>query len=104
MACHLKFLSWTLHGEQLDLRSMHVGNHVDLSSLVSSDKFYVINATVTKNLVTYDCCPEPYIDLTYTLWFGLKRLTSGVTSWHGEISLYRCGVTLLLVYSVLVRA
>ena len=56
-------------------------NEMDLSSFVVNSEWALIGVDSNLNSVFYDCCPEPYLDITYTL--KLRR-RHGVY-WHNVI-------------------
>ncbi|XP_072015970.1 acetylcholine receptor subunit alpha-like [Amphiura filiformis] len=73
--CSLKFASWHHNGFVINLtQSVYA---VDLSSFHRSNDFIVVEAFAARHVVKYDCCPEPYIDITYRLL--LKREASAYT-------------------------
>ena len=40
---------------------------MDISSYVTNSEWDLIGTSGTRNEVIYDCCPEPYIDITYNI-------------------------------------
>nr|XP_022312928.1 neuronal acetylcholine receptor subunit alpha-5-like isoform X1 [Crassostrea virginica]XP_022312929.1 neuronal acetylcholine receptor subunit alpha-5-like isoform X1 [Crassostrea virginica]XP_022312930.1 neuronal acetylcholine receptor subunit alpha-5-like isoform X1 [Crassostrea virginica]XP_022312931.1 neuronal acetylcholine receptor subunit alpha-5-like isoform X1 [Crassostrea virginica] len=69
--CHLKFGSWTYDGLQLDLFFKDNKEEMDTSEFQISNVWHVISAVGKKSKVTYTCCPEPFIDLTF--WITIRR-------------------------------
>ena len=67
--CKLKFGSWTYDGSKVDLEVYGQGKQIDLTEYVPSNAWQILQAPAKKNVVTYTCCPEPYVDLTFTLVF-----------------------------------
>ena len=64
-AATLKFGSWTYSGFGMDLK--FAGEpEMDLQTF-ESKTYSVVNNTGVRNVVYYACCPESYIDLTYSL-------------------------------------
>jgi len=70
--CDLKFGSWTYHGFKVDIQ----GKGADKSSYVTNEVWDLTEFTEKRNKVLYECCPEPYLDLTYHI-----RLDRRVKSW-----------------------
>ena len=67
--CKLKFGSWTYDGTILDV---HVrSDDIDLSTFVTNDDFHITHTSSKRNVNLYACCPEPYVDVLYTI--GLKN-------------------------------
>ena len=48
--------------------------NMDLSHYVTSPEWNLLDTKATKNTKYYPCCPEPYIDVTFTL--EMKRRVS----------------------------
>ncbi|XP_050391652.1 neuronal acetylcholine receptor subunit beta-3 isoform X2 [Patella vulgata] len=67
--CHLKFGSWTYDGTKVDLAVLDNATEIDLSEYVPSNSWTIIRSPAVRNVVTYTCCPVPYVDLTFTLVF-----------------------------------
>ena len=70
--CELKFGSWTYDGWKLDIQTLT--DEADTSSLVVNDKWELLGTEARRNEVSYECCPEPYLDITIEL--KLKRKSS----------------------------
>lgn len=76
--CSLKFGSWTYDGTKLDLNFLG-----DDSNMLTKDYFVpnkawnVLAAPGKRNVLSYQCCPEVYHDLTYTLKF--RRTSTSYT-------------------------
>jgi len=70
--CDLKFGSWTYNGFKLDLQ----GRGADQSGYTMNEKWELTEFTEKRNEIFYDCCPEPYVDITYHI-----RLDRRVKSW-----------------------
>ena len=69
ITCSLKFGSWTHDGLSLDLNLAYGHTGVDLSNYDGEfNREWQVNTTsATKNVMVYQCCPEPYIDLLYSI-------------------------------------
>ncbi|XP_037509764.1 neuronal acetylcholine receptor subunit alpha-7 [Rhipicephalus sanguineus] len=74
--CKLKFGSWTYHGYQLDLR-VKSEEGGDLSSYIPNGEWDLIGVPGVRNVLEYACCPEPYIDITYTIHIRRRTLYYG---------------------------
>ncbi|KOC67381.1 Acetylcholine receptor subunit alpha-type acr-16 [Habropoda laboriosa] len=71
--CDMKFGSWTYDGYQVDLvLSSEKGG--DLSDFITNGEWYLIVDIRKKNTITYQCCPEPYIDVTFTIQIRRRTL------------------------------
>ena len=91
--CQAKFGSWTSNGWQVnqcnggkELPSVTIldiqtqisqinpqlkDEHVDISSYTTNLEWELISADSKRNEVFYECCPEPYTDITFIL--NMKR-------------------------------
>ncbi|ELU13536.1 hypothetical protein CAPTEDRAFT_24483, partial [Capitella teleta] len=72
--CILTFGSWTYDGSKVSLKSVAPPG---LHTYTMNNEFELTNATHKVNWKQYQCCPEPYVDVTYTL--ELKRRTDHAT-------------------------
>ncbi|KAM3825243.1 neuronal acetylcholine receptor subunit alpha-7-like [Vipera latastei] len=75
--CDLKFGSWTHNGWLLDLRMLES----DTSGYVSNGEWDLVGVPGSENRVFYECCREPYLDITFviimrrrTLYYALNML------------------------------
>uniref|UniRef100_A0A3B3SXQ5 Neuronal acetylcholine receptor subunit alpha-7 n=1 Tax=Paramormyrops kingsleyae TaxID=1676925 RepID=A0A3B3SXQ5_9TELE len=75
--CELKFGSWTFDGWLLDLQM----NEADISGYMSNGEWDLVGVPGNRNVVFYDCCKEPYPDVTFiitirrrTLYYALNLL------------------------------
>merc|ERR1711953_1059858 len=64
--CSLKFGSWTYNGFNLDLK-LDSEDGGDISTFVQNGEWEVIGVPAKRNEVIYECCPEPYLDITFTI-------------------------------------
>ena len=69
--CTIKFGSWTYNGFKLNLET----SNIDTSTYVLNEEWGLVNATAKRNEVYYECCPEPYLDITYTINLRKKQKT-----------------------------
>ncbi|XP_023287757.1 neuronal acetylcholine receptor subunit alpha-7 [Orussus abietinus] len=71
--CDMKFGSWTYDGNQLDLILNSEGGG-DLSDFITNGEWYLIGMPGKKNTIMYQCCPEPYVDVTFTIQIRRRTL------------------------------
>uniref|UniRef100_A0A8W7Q2R5 Uncharacterized protein n=2 Tax=gambiae species complex TaxID=44542 RepID=A0A8W7Q2R5_ANOCL len=71
--CEMKFGSWTYDGNQLDL-ILNSDDGGDLSDFITNGEWYLIGMPGKKNTITYQCCPEPYVDITFTIQIRRRTL------------------------------
>ncbi len=70
--CPLKFGSWTYDGFQLDLINLKESG--DLSKFIPSGEWDLEGMPAVRNEDYYSCCPEPYVDVTYTIIIKRKPM------------------------------
>ncbi|XP_018538998.2 neuronal acetylcholine receptor subunit alpha-7 [Lates calcarifer] len=75
--CDLKFGSWTYDGWSLDLKMLDA----DITGYTPNGEWDLVEVPGRKNERFYECCPEPYPDVTFTvvmrrrtLYYGLNLL------------------------------
>ncbi|XP_010766197.1 cholinergic receptor, nicotinic, alpha 11 [Notothenia coriiceps] len=75
--CELKFGSWTYDGWLMDLQM----NDADISGYMPNGEWDLIGVPGTRSEAFYDCCKEPYPDVTFvvtirrrTLYYALNLL------------------------------
>uniref|UniRef100_A0A4W5JPH7 Neuronal acetylcholine receptor subunit alpha-7 n=1 Tax=Hucho hucho TaxID=62062 RepID=A0A4W5JPH7_9TELE len=75
--CEMKFGSWTYDGWLMDLQM----NEADISGYMSNGEWDLVGVPGTRSEVYYDCCKEPYPDVTFvvtirrrTLYYALNLL------------------------------
>nr|WMV64418.1 nicotinic acetylcholine receptor alpha7 variant [Pardosa pseudoannulata] len=74
--CEMKFGSWTYDGFQLDLRlASEEGG--DLSTYITNGEWILIGLPGVRNEIFYSCCPEPYVDITFTIHIRRRTLYYG---------------------------
>ncbi|KAL0121523.1 hypothetical protein PUN28_006800 [Cardiocondyla obscurior] len=71
--CDMKFGSWTYDGNQLDL-VLNSEEGGDLSDFIMNGEWYLIGMPGKKNTIMYQCCPEPYVDITFTIQIRRRTL------------------------------
>lgn len=70
--CPLIFGSWTYTGVHLNLTNK--SDTADLKKYTISGEWELEAVPATRNVVKYSCCPDPYIDVTYTIIVRRKVL------------------------------
>ncbi|XP_016418488.1 neuronal acetylcholine receptor subunit alpha-7-like [Sinocyclocheilus rhinocerous] len=75
--CDLKFGSWTYGGWSLDLQMIDA----DITGYIANGEWDLVEVPGRRNEKFYDCCKEPYPDVTFTvvmrrrtLYYGLNLL------------------------------
>uniref|UniRef100_A0A1I8HTS5 Neur_chan_LBD domain-containing protein n=1 Tax=Macrostomum lignano TaxID=282301 RepID=A0A1I8HTS5_9PLAT len=95
--CTLKLGTWTHNGYLIDLRHVaqkaeadrtgmknfdnceaFIDYAVDLSQFVDNVEWDILEVTAKRNIQIYRCCPEPYLDLLFSLKIRRKTLFYGV--------------------------
>ncbi|KAK3106581.1 hypothetical protein FSP39_023022 [Pinctada imbricata] len=61
--CKLKLGSWAYHGFMVDVTNR--SSTIDLSNFVDNGEWELIQVRVERNTVFYNCCPEPFPDVTF---------------------------------------
>ncbi|KAF8764303.1 Neuronal acetylcholine receptor subunit like protein [Argiope bruennichi] len=74
--CEMKFGSWTYDGFQLDLRLANEDGG-DLSTYITNGEWILIGLPGVRNEIFYACCPEPYVDITFTIHIRRRTLYYG---------------------------
>jgi len=70
--CEMKFGSWTYNGFKVDFQLQ--SEEGDISSYVSNGEWALLGVPATRNEVIYDCCPEPYLDITFVVRIRRRTL------------------------------
>ncbi|KAF7491692.1 Acetylcholine receptor subunit beta-like 2 [Sarcoptes scabiei] len=80
-SCLMKFASWTYDGHEVDIRhvkqeegSTFVEVGIDLSEFYKSVEWDILRVSAKYNEEYYECCPEPYPDITFNLTMRRKTL------------------------------
>ncbi|KAI5711078.1 hypothetical protein M8J75_013835 [Diaphorina citri] len=71
--CEMKFGSWTYDGLQLDLQLQDEGGG-DISSFITNGEWDLLGVPGKRNELFYNCCPEPYIDITFVIIIRRRTL------------------------------
>ncbi|XP_068177509.1 neuronal acetylcholine receptor subunit alpha-7-like [Antennarius striatus] len=72
--CDLKFGSWTHNGLLLDLQMMEV----DISTYIPNGEWDLVGVPAKRNELYYECCKEPYPDVTFTVTMRRRTLYYGL--------------------------
>lgn len=79
--CYLRFGSWTYAGDEVELSlrggnktSNKITNGIDLSQFYKNVEWDIIDVPAYYNEVHYDCCSEPYSDITFKIVIRRKIL------------------------------
>jgi len=70
--CLLKFGSWTYNGFNLDFQTQ--SDKGETSSYIPNGEWELLGVPAVRNEVIYDCCPEPYLDITFTIKMRRRTL------------------------------
>ncbi|KAJ8299010.1 hypothetical protein KUTeg_023070 [Tegillarca granosa] len=68
ITCKWKFGSWTYSANDKDFNP---ASNISLSEYQHNQRFDITETIENKHSVHYDCCSEPYTDVTYTI--GLRK-------------------------------
>ncbi|OXA57248.1 Acetylcholine receptor subunit beta-like 2, partial [Folsomia candida] len=79
--CFLRFGSWTFDGNEVDLQHLFqesdsdvVQVGIDLTEFHLSVEWDLLEVPCRRNVETYPCCDEPYIDLTFNITIRRKMM------------------------------
>ncbi|VDN31433.1 unnamed protein product [Cylicostephanus goldi] len=72
--CSMKFGSWTYSGLFIDLRN----DTVIVGTYKPNGEWEIIDFTSKRSIFYYDCCPEPYYDITFTITMKRQTLYYGI--------------------------
>ncbi|XP_046373223.1 neuronal acetylcholine receptor subunit alpha-10-like isoform X2 [Haliotis rufescens] len=70
--CKMKIGSWAYDGFQVNVYNRSA-TAVDLSNYVENGEWDLVSVEAIRNVVYYQCCPEPFPDVTFTI--HLRRRT-----------------------------
>ncbi|KAK2174750.1 hypothetical protein NP493_779g01025 [Ridgeia piscesae] len=73
--CKMKFGSWTYDGSAIDLQLKMDGG--DTSSFIANGEWDLIGVPAERHVLKYACCPERYIDITFTIHIRRRTLYYG---------------------------
>ncbi|KAL3111750.1 hypothetical protein niasHT_011037 [Heterodera trifolii] len=72
--CIMKFGSWTYSGFSTDL----FNSSVSLDPYTPNGEWHLLSVSSVRNYLVYDCCPEPYVDVTFHISVRRRTLYYGV--------------------------
>ncbi|KAJ8304175.1 hypothetical protein KUTeg_017758 [Tegillarca granosa] len=68
--CSLQFGSWSHHGLELDV--VNTGDSADISTFITHNEWDVVEVPAVRNEIYYQCCKEPYPDVTFKITIKRK--------------------------------
>lgn len=71
-SCKLKFGSWSSSKEEIDIIAIELP--LVTQNYVNSSEWILLGVDKSIHSVSYDCCPNPYIDITFTIHVQRKPL------------------------------
>uniref|UniRef100_A0A914V026 Uncharacterized protein n=1 Tax=Plectus sambesii TaxID=2011161 RepID=A0A914V026_9BILA len=72
--CEMKFGSWTYSGQFIDL----LNDTVSLDTYKPNGEWHLLGLNTKRNIYYYECCPDPYYDVTFTIWVRRRTLYYGL--------------------------
>ena len=69
--CILRFGSWAYDKEKLDMKFIDDKHYAWTEQFNNSTEWELVNNTAERTELKYDCCPHPFVEVTYHL--ALKR-------------------------------
>ncbi|CAC5388628.1 CHRNA2 [Mytilus coruscus] len=63
--CKFKFGSWTYSEDEIDLQA--ISPRVLLETYTENAEYKIVGSSVVREARKYDCCPEKYDDIVYTI-------------------------------------
>lgn len=71
--CMLKFGLWTYDGSKVDIHFLNGKEEADLAIFTDNGEWVLVSAKAKRSVHYYNCCPEPFPDLTF--YIRIKRRT-----------------------------
>ncbi len=65
--CHMTFGSWGYDNTKIDMAFINNKQEVIMDSYMENTEWEIINNTANRNIQKYECCPNKFVDITYTL-------------------------------------
>jgi len=96
--CDIKLGSWVWNGFMMDIQ-MNSEDGIDLSTYVTNNDWSLLSADGKRHETLYECCPEPYLDITYTV--KLQRRSS---PYVGKVLAPAFMITTLAILSLAIPA
>ena len=74
--CHIKLGSWTYDAFHINITTLPYYDEKMVLSSFSINSRYVVVSQEEESIETktYDCCPEPYVDITFTVHIRRRTL------------------------------
>jgi len=70
--CIMKFGSWTYDASKINMST--ASDEMDMSYYTTSGEWDLIANPAKRNSIRYDCCPEEYVDVTFTIHIRRRTL------------------------------
>ncbi|CAL1545668.1 unnamed protein product [Lymnaea stagnalis] len=71
--CDMKFGSWTYDGSKLDIQFRYPDvKGFEMDDYIVSNEWDIVESNAKRNVKYYLCCPEPYVDLVFSLTIRRK--------------------------------
>merc|ERR1719340_86842 len=70
--CEMKFGSWTYNGFKVNF--MLQQDSGDISGFIANGEWALLGVPAKLNEVIYECCPEPYLDITFIIKIRRRTL------------------------------
>jgi len=93
--CHLKYGSWVHNGWKINL-SLVDKSEADTGSFVRNSEWDLLGVPAVRNEILYECCPESYLDITFTV--KIRRRT--LRYWR-KVIIPSCFITSFAIFSLL---
>merc|ERR1719499_1998790 len=71
-SCEMKFGSWTYNGFKVDFKLQ--SEEGDTATFIENGEWALLGVPARANEVIYDCCPEPYLDITFIIKIRRRTL------------------------------
>jgi len=70
--CEMKFGSWTYNGFKVDFQLQ--SEEGDTGTFIANGEWALLGVPAKQNEVIYECCPEPYMDITFVIKIRRRTL------------------------------
>ncbi|XP_066270654.1 neuronal acetylcholine receptor subunit alpha-10-like [Branchiostoma lanceolatum] len=71
-SCPLKFSSWAYDGLAVDI--VNISSTGDSENFIKNEEWDLVSFAAAKNIQYYNCCTQPYPDVTFTIEIARKAL------------------------------
>ncbi|GJQ64877.1 hypothetical protein Trydic_g7051 [Trypoxylus dichotomus] len=65
--CYMEFISWTHHGNEINLKILNKRTEPDVDVIIKSTEWMIGDTSIRKDDRKYSCCNEPYPYITITI-------------------------------------